>query len=65
MLSDSPKVFLATQPIDMRKSYQGLGVLAEQVLRQDPFSGYQFVFYNKRWNRLKIRNRLSNRTLIN
>lgn len=54
MLSNSPKVFLATQPIDMRKSYQGLGILVEQMLKQDPFSGYQFVFYNKRWNRLKI-----------
>lgn len=54
MLSDSPKVFLSSQPIDMRKSYQGLGALVEQVLKQDPFSGYQFVFYNKRWNILKI-----------
>lgn len=54
MLYDAPKILLAAQPIDMRKSYQGLGALVEQVLRQDPFSGYQFVFYNKRWNRLKI-----------
>lgn len=54
MLYASAKVFLATQAIDMRKSYQGLGILVEQVLRQDPFSGYQFVFYNKRRDRLKI-----------
>lgn len=54
MLSASPKVFLSSQPIDMRKSYQGLGAMVEQVLRQDPFNGYQFVFYNKRWNILKI-----------
>ncbi|MBL8675935.1 MAG: IS66 family insertion sequence element accessory protein TnpB, partial [Alphaproteobacteria bacterium] len=45
MLYDAPKILLAAQPIDMRKSYQGLGALVEQVLRQDPFSGYQFVFY--------------------
>jgi len=38
----------------MRKSYQGLSVLAEQVLIQDPFSGCLFVFYNKRKDRLKI-----------
>ncbi len=54
MLSDPPKVFLSSQPVDMRKSYQGLGALVEEVLKQDPFSGYQFVFYNKRWNILKI-----------
>ena len=54
MLPGSPKVLLASQPIDMRKSYQGLSVLAEQVLNQDPFSGYLFIFYNKRKDRLKI-----------
>ncbi len=54
MLPDSAKVFLASQPIDMRKSYQGLSVLAEQALIQDPFSGHLFVFYNKRRDRLKI-----------
>lgn len=54
MLPDSQKVFLASQPIDMRKSYQGLSVLAEQVLIQNPFSGHLFVFYNKRRDRLKI-----------
>jgi transposase len=54
LLPSSQKVFLASQPIDMRKSYQGLSVLAEQTLRQDPFSGHLFVFYNKRRDRLKI-----------
>lgn len=54
MLFGAEKVFLATQAIDMRKSYQGLGVLAEEVLKQNLFSGYQFVFYNKRRDRLKI-----------
>jgi transposase len=54
MLAGSPKVFLASQPIDMRKSYQGLSVLVEQVLKQNPFSGSLFIFYNKRKDRLKI-----------
>jgi transposase len=54
LLPDSQKVFLASQPIDMRKSYQGLSVLAEQVLIQDPFSGHLFVFFNKRRDRIKI-----------
>lgn len=54
VLSNSAKVFLACKPIDMRKSYQGLSVLVEQALTQDPFSGHLFVFYNKRRDRLKI-----------
>lgn len=54
VLSDSASVFLACKPIDMRKSYQGLSVLVEQTLAQNPFSGHLFVFYNKRRDRLKI-----------
>ncbi len=54
VLPDSSRVFLACQPIDMRKSYQGLSVLVEQTLTQDPFSGHLFVFYNRRRDRLKI-----------
>lgn len=54
MLPDGPKVFLASQAIDMRKSYQGLSVLVEQVLSHNPLSGDLFFFYNKRRNRLKI-----------
>ena len=50
----APKVFLATQAIDMRKSYQGLSVLVQQALEQDPLSGSYFVFYNKRRDRLKV-----------
>jgi transposase len=54
MLPDGTKVFLSCQPIDMRKSYQGLSVLVEHVLAQNPLSGHVFVFYNKPRNRLKI-----------
>ncbi len=54
VLPDASKIFLACQPIDMRRSYQGLTVLVEQSLTQNPFSGNLFVFYNKRRDRLKI-----------
>lgn len=54
LLPDSTRVFLACRPIDMRKSYQGLSILVEQALTQNPFSGHLFVFYNKPRNRLKI-----------
>ena len=54
MLNHFPKVYLASKPIDMRKSYQGLSGLVENTLKQDPFSGCLFVFFNKNHNRLKI-----------
>jgi transposase len=56
MLSLSPavKIYLATEPADMRKGFDGLMGLVSGVLRMDPFSGYLFVFRNKRSNRIKI-----------
>lgn len=55
MLSLSPatRVFLATQPIDGRKSFNGLSVLVKETLQQEPTSGFLFVFVNKARNRLK------------
>lgn len=48
------KVHLACAPVDMRKSYQTLGVLVKNVLNKDPFCGHLFVFYNKRKDLVKI-----------
>lgn len=56
MLSLSPatRVFLALQPIDGRKSFNGLSVLVKERLEQEPTSGFLFVFVNKARNRLKV-----------
>jgi transposase len=48
------RVFLAMGPTDMRKGFDGLSVLAQETLRQDPFSGYLFVFRGKRGDLVKI-----------
>lgn len=48
------KIHLATTPVDMRKSYQTLGILVKNVLDKDPFCGHLFVFYNKRKDLVKI-----------
>ncbi len=45
---------LSIPPVDMRKSYEGLGALVQDTLHQDLFSSTAFVFTNKRRNRLKI-----------
>lgn len=56
MLSLSPatRVFLATQPIDGRKSFNGLSVLVKETLQQEPTSGFLFIFLNKARTRLKV-----------
>jgi transposase len=53
-LSGQVKVFLAAQPTDMRKSFDTLAALVQEVLRLDPLSGHLFVFRSKRADRVKI-----------
>lgn len=47
------RVFVYGQPVDMRKSFDGLYALAKHQLHQDPASGHLFVFINRRGNYLK------------
>lgn len=56
MLSLSPatRIFLAIDPIDMRKSFNGLYALVETVLHQQPLSGHIFLFTNRLKNRVKL-----------
>ena len=48
------KIYLALEPQDMRKSFNGLYAAAEEQLGEDPRGGALFVFCNKRRNRIKI-----------
>ena len=52
--SGSLRVFVAVEPCDMRKGYEGLSALAGEVLGEDVRSGAIFVFGNKRRTRLRI-----------
>jgi transposase len=46
--SGSLKVFVALEPADMRKGFNGLHGLITEKLREDPRSGSLFVFTNRR-----------------
>jgi transposase len=48
------RIHLAMGATDMRKGFDGLAALVQQVLCQDPFSGHLFVFRGKRADRVKI-----------
>lgn len=53
-LPSSVRIFLATEPVDMRKSIDGLAGLVTEILDVDPFSGFLFVFRGRRGDRIKI-----------
>ena len=53
-LSAAVRVYLAKDPADMRKSFDGLSALVAGALELDPLSGHLFVFINKRRDRIKI-----------
>jgi len=52
-LSSSLKIYVATEVVDLRKSFSGLCSLATNVLGEDPTSGALFLFTNRRCNRIK------------
>ncbi len=48
------RIWASRQPVDLRKSFDGLAALVRQELQQDPLSGHLFLFCNRRGDRLKI-----------
>ena len=54
LLPRGVKVHLAFDYIDMRKGIDGLAMLVQGVLRQDPFSGHLFLFRGRKANLIKI-----------
>jgi len=53
-LPASLRIFACREPVDLRKSFDGLFALVQQHLHLDPLSGHLFVFRNRRGERLKI-----------
>ena len=48
------KVYLAVEPVDMRKQFNGLWALAVDKLREDPRQGAVFIFANRPRDRIKL-----------
>lgn len=48
------RVYVAMAPTDMRKGFDGLAVLVQELLKEDPFSGSLFVFRGKRGHLVKV-----------
>ena len=53
-LTGSLRVFVCRQAADMRRSFDGLCGMVEQIVQEDPLSGHLFVFRNRNRDQLKI-----------
>lgn len=53
-LTGDLKVYLALEPCDMRKSFNGLYAVVSEKLLMEPKRGVLFAFTNRRRNRLKL-----------
>jgi transposase len=47
-------IYVATERLDLRRSFDGLAGVVREVLREDPLSGALFMFFNKTADRVKI-----------
>ena len=56
MLSIAPacRLWLCTEPTDMRRSFDGLSALVRAQLGADPTSGDWFIFINRRRTQIKV-----------
>jgi transposase len=48
------RIYVAVQPVDMRKSFNGLWSAVSEQLHEDPKSGAVFAFINRERTRLKL-----------
>ena len=53
MIPVSVRIFVCTEPVDMRRGFDGLAVIARDKLQQDPRSGVLLIFTSRRRDRLK------------
>jgi transposase len=54
LLPRAVKVYVALDPANLRRSFDGLSNEVRSVLGADPLSGHVFVFLNRRRNQVKL-----------
>ncbi len=54
MLPSGLRVFVCTEAVDMRCSFDSLAAVVKGQLREDPYSGQLFVFFSRSWSSVKL-----------
>lgn len=52
-LPSSVRVYVASSPADLRKSFDGLSLLTRSALGHEPTSGHIYVFFNRRGDQVR------------
>jgi transposase len=53
-INGNVKIFCHREPVDLRKGFEGLSAIVENVFGQEVTSGGYFVFVNTKRDRMKI-----------
>jgi transposase len=53
-LPASVRIYIAAEPVDLRRGFDGLAAATRSLIREDPLNGHLFVFLNRRRNRIKL-----------
>jgi transposase len=48
------RVYLATEPVDLRRGHDGLCALVRARFQLDPYTGHLFAFVGRRGDRIKV-----------
>ncbi|MCB1948683.1 IS66 family insertion sequence element accessory protein TnpB [Nitrosomonas sp.] len=54
LIANTGQIWLAVEPVDMRRGIDGLSMTVQQMLGQTPCAGSAFVFCNRTRNRIKV-----------
>lgn len=54
MIAPAPQIWLAVEPVDMRRGTEGLSLLVQESLGRAPADGSAYAFCNRRGTRLKL-----------
>jgi transposase len=53
-LPSSVRIYVAAEPVDLRRGFDGLAAATRSLMGAEPLSGHVFVFLNRRKNRVKL-----------
>ena len=53
-LPSSVRVYLAAEPVDLRRGHDGLVAIVRGIWQLNPYDGHLFVFLGRRLDRVKI-----------